>query len=190
MMKRFSAFLATWVFCAGCGSYEPAQPPPSSPPAAQPSAAAPSSPEPVSSSAAPESPAVEDKTPANAAAAGAKEATAESAMQRRPGTELKKAQQGVGEKGHYEEGIITTPVSVFFSAQERIAFEIQIPHDMQIFKALENRPPKDQAEFMQKIIKANGIRLPELPPGHRYIYNPKTEQLMVEYPRPKASGGK
>jgi hypothetical protein len=128
--------------------------------------------------------------PKASATPAAKKTPAESASPRRPGTDLKQAEQGVGEKGHYEQGIITTPVSVFFSARERIAFEIQIPHAMQFFKALENRNPKDQAEFMQKIIKANGIALPELPPGHRYLYNPKTAQLMVEYPRPQAPAGK
>ena len=36
---------------------------------------------------------------------------------------------------------------------------------------------------MEKIIKAGGIRLPPLPPGHRYVYDPATEQLLVEQPR-------
>ena len=66
--------------------------------------------------------------------------------------------------------------------QERIIFNIQIPHSMQLFKATENRPPESHEEFMQKIIKDNDIKLPDLPPGHRYVYNPKTEGLMVEQP--------
>ena len=36
-----------------------------------------------------------------------------------------------------------------------------------------------------KIIKANNIHLPELPDGDRYMYDPKTEQLMVESPAPE-----
>jgi hypothetical protein len=37
---------------------------------------------------------------------------------------------------------------------------------------------------MEKIIKANRIRLPALPQGQRYVYDPKQEQLMVEKPAP------
>jgi hypothetical protein len=35
---------------------------------------------------------------------------------------------------------------------------------------------------MEKVIKKNGIQLPTLPPGHKYIYDPKEEQLMVIRP--------
>ena len=45
--------------------------------------------------------------------------------------------------------------------------------------------PKDNDEFMQRIIKENHIKLPELPEGDRYMYDPKTEQLMVESPEPE-----
>ena len=38
---------------------------------------------------------------------------------------------------------------------------------------------------MEKIIKANQIKLPDLPEGDRYQYDPKTEQLMVESPKPE-----
>jgi hypothetical protein len=36
---------------------------------------------------------------------------------------------------------------------------------------------------MQKIIKDGGVKLPDLPEGHRYRYDPATEQLMVEHPK-------
>lgn len=101
-----------------------------------------------------------------------------------PGMELKKAELGVGDKGRgYSPGIITTPIATYFGVQERLVFEVQIPKAMQLFKAMENRPPKDQEEFMKKIIKENSIKLPSLPLGHRYIYDPKAEQLMVEEPK-------
>jgi hypothetical protein len=210
-MKWLFAFMLMLVFCAGCTSNDSAPPPSPTQPAKQTPVVPPSSPALSPPAAAPASPTAESKAseettpqvktpealpakaPANMTAGSqtigpevpAKATPAEPAIQQRPGTELKQAEQGVGEKGHYEPGIITTPVSVFFSARERIAFEIQVPHAMQLFKAMEDRNPKDQTEFMQKIIKANGIKLPELPPGHRYLYNPKTAQLMVEYPRPQ-----
>ena len=94
----------------------------------------------------------------------------------------KKAAVGVGKKGHYGKGIIATPLGSLFAAEERINFEIQIPQAMKMFKALEGRAPKDTDEFMEKIIKPNRIRLPELPEGQRYWYDPKTEQLMVLVP--------
>jgi hypothetical protein len=96
---------------------------------------------------------------------------------------LKKAEVGVGEKGRgYGAGPIATPVATYFITRERIAFDIQVPHAMQLFKAMEGRMPKSHEEFMEKIIKANQIQLPKLPEGHRYVYDPKQEQLMVEQP--------
>lgn len=100
-----------------------------------------------------------------------------------PGTVRTKAEVGVGAKGHgYGEGLVSTPAGAYFRTKERIAFDIQIKHAMNLFKAMENRAPKSHEEFMEKIIRANHIALPELPEGHRYVYDPKTEELMVEQP--------
>jgi hypothetical protein len=96
-----------------------------------------------------------------------------------PPTETKKAGVGVGRKGRYS-GLGVASVASLFAAKEKIAFEIQIPQAMNLFKASEGRPPKSHEEFMERIIKENQIRLPQLPDGDRYIYDPKTEQLMVE----------
>lgn len=94
-----------------------------------------------------------------------------------------KAGVGVGAKGRgYGQGVIATPAASLFAAQERIVFEMKIPHTMNLFKAQEGRAPKTHEEFMDRIIKENQIQLPELPEGHRYVYDPKTEQLMVEKP--------
>lgn len=94
------------------------------------------------------------------------------------------AKFGVGKKGrNYEAGIVTTPVAAYFGARERVAFEIQIPHAMNLYKATNGSGPKSHEEFMQKIIKENAINLPQLPDGHRYVYDPQTEQLMVERPK-------
>lgn len=100
-----------------------------------------------------------------------------------PGTVRQKAEVGVGAKGHgYGEGLVSTPAGAYFRTKERIAFDIQIKHAMNLFKAMENRAPKSHEEFMEKIVRANHIALPELPEGHRYVYDPKTEELMVESP--------
>lgn len=96
-----------------------------------------------------------------------------------------KADSGVGAKGQgYGPGIITTPVATYFRAKEQIAFRIQIPDAMRLYKALNGHAPKTHEEFMEKIIKENRIQLPELPPGHRYRYYPQQEELMVEHPAP------
>jgi hypothetical protein len=101
-----------------------------------------------------------------------------------------KAGVGVGKKGRSldgESGIIVTPVKAFFAAKEKISFEIEVPHALQLYKALspDGRGPKTHEEFMTNVIEANRIKLPLLPPEHRYVYNPETEELMVE--RPKAA---
>jgi len=98
----------------------------------------------------------------------------------------KKAAVGVGEKGHYDAPVIVSPIVVpvatLFAAKEKIAFEIEIPEAMKLFKATEDRVPKSHEEFMQRIIKENHIILPLLPEGHHYVYDPKRGELMVEQP--------
>ena len=98
----------------------------------------------------------------------------------------KKAEVGVGEKGHYDTtgpaSIITVPVASLFTVRERLAFDVKIPEAMKLFKATEGRAPKSHEEFMERIVKENNITLPELPPENRYLYDPKTEQLMVQQP--------
>jgi len=102
----------------------------------------------------------------------------------RPGMLIEKAAVGSGDKGRgYEPGIITTPVSTYFAARERIMFEIQIPEFIRAYKFEHDfKGPQSHEEFMG-ILKKNGVKLPTLPPGHVYIYDPKTEELMVERPQ-------
>ncbi len=98
----------------------------------------------------------------------------------------KPAGVGVGKRGRgYGQGVVATPAASLWAASERITFEFEISKAMQLFKATEDRGPKDHAEYMEKIIKANHIHLPELPEGDRYMYDPKTEELMVESPKPE-----
>jgi hypothetical protein len=95
-----------------------------------------------------------------------------------------KAEPGVGKKGRgYGAGMVTTPIAAYFSVRERLAFD-QVAHAMDLYKATNEHGPKSHEEFMEKIIKENGIKLPQLPAGERYLYDPKTEQLMVERPDP------
>jgi hypothetical protein len=134
-----------------------------------------------------------DAAAASAPAAGASEAPAEAmpaedgaAPAAAPGSTDEVAQVGVGAKGqnYGGPGLVTTPIEAYFRAEERIAFEVQIPKAMQLYKAEHNdKGPKTQEEYMNIIIKENGVQLPELPEGEEYFYDPATEQLMVRHPK-------
>jgi hypothetical protein len=100
-----------------------------------------------------------------------------------PPTVVEKADVGLTKKGNYgSPDPISTPISAMWRAQERVVL-LQIQQAMQLFETTEGRKPNSHAEFMDKIININGIRLPQLPPAHTYIYDPKQGELMVERPR-------
>ncbi|MDG1875374.1 MAG: hypothetical protein P8J27_15785 [Mariniblastus sp.] len=50
---------------------------------------------------------------------------------------------------------------------------------VQFFQAEHGRFPKDHAEFMEKIIKANSIKLPVLPGKRRYQYDVENHELVI-----------
>ena len=102
-------------------------------------------------------------------------------------TVLEKAGKGSGKQGRsldQHEGIYVTPVKALFSTKETIVFDFQVKPAIDRYKAYEGHAPKNHEEFMEKIIKENSIKLPELPEGHKYVYDPMTETLMVEKPAP------
>jgi hypothetical protein len=78
----------------------------------------------------------------------------------------------------YGGGLITEPVHQFFSMRNLIMWD-QIKHDMDIWQAIHNRWPKNAQEFQKEILEPARIELPDLPPGNRYVYNPKTGELLV-----------
>jgi hypothetical protein len=103
-----------------------------------------------------------------------------------PETELVEAKKGVGLKGRSLDeysGPIVTPAKTYFAAKERIAFEIEVPHALSLYEASNGHAPKTHEEFMTNIIQANRIKLPVLPPGHEYVYDPEQKQLMVKRPK-------
>jgi hypothetical protein len=79
-------------------------------------------------------------------------------------------------------GVTSVPVGSYFKARELIAFAIQIPEAMKTFRALNGRNPKSHEEFTTQIIKAGGIKLPKLPAGAEYLYEPEKGELMVVTP--------
>lgn len=92
---------------------------------------------------------------------------------------------GVGrEREDLSPGFYTTPINVYFGVRERLAFEAQIPKQMQLYKAMhDGKAPQDMEAYMREIVKPCGIELPDLKRGHRYVYDAETGQLMVERPR-------
>lgn len=94
-----------------------------------------------------------------------------------------KAEAGVGEKGqNLPQGIYTTPAKAYFQTRERLAF-IQVEQAIQLYRGVEGRLPKSHEEFMEKVIQANGIQLPELAPDSRYVWDAEKGELMVERQR-------
>ncbi|HEX5442769.1 MAG TPA: hypothetical protein VFW87_03020 [Pirellulales bacterium] len=99
-----------------------------------------------------------------------------------PGTVTVSAQPGVTGKGNYGPGLIATPISVYFQAQERLVFD-QVVHALRLYDAEHGSKPKTEEEFMTKIIQANNIRLPKLPEGSKYKYDSQKGELLVEHPQ-------
>ena len=99
-----------------------------------------------------------------------------------------RAEPGVGAQGkgygNGDAGLITTPISTYFSIRERLAF-MQLDKAMNDFKTLKGHPPQSQKEFDKEIIQQNALKLPELPPGSKYVYDPKQGELMVVHPSKK-----
>jgi hypothetical protein len=96
-----------------------------------------------------------------------------------------KADVGMGEKGRgYGDGPVATPIKTLWAVKEQIVL-LQIQDALRTYKALDpqGHGPQNDKEFMEKIITANSIRLPALPSGHRYVYDPAKEELMVEQPK-------
>ena len=77
------------------------------------------------------------------------------------------------------QGAVAGPAVAFFRTKEKIAFEIQIPHAMNLYKALNGYGPKSHEQFMKDIIKTNQIELPQLPPGQRYQFDVEKQELWV-----------
>ncbi len=74
---------------------------------------------------------------------------------------------------------VSGPAAAYFRTKEKIVFEIQIPHTLNAFVALNGRHPKSHEEYMREIIGTD-IKLPKLPEGMVYRYHPESQELWVE----------
>lgn len=77
---------------------------------------------------------------------------------------------------------ITAPLSAYGPTMEKVSI-IAVEHAINLFYATEGRYPANHQEFMEKIIKANGIKLPVLPYGGEYKYDEANHALVAVYPK-------
>ncbi|MDX1968106.1 MAG: hypothetical protein SFV23_13105 [Planctomycetaceae bacterium] len=73
---------------------------------------------------------------------------------------------------------ITGPIEARGPMLEQTA-KLQIQHTLNIYNATEGKYPESHEEFMEKIIKPNGIKLPVLPGGAKYQYDVANHELVV-----------
>jgi hypothetical protein len=68
-----------------------------------------------------------------------------------------------------------------FQVRERVALQ-QIQHAEDLYKAgHDNKMPETHDEYMKDVLQ--GMPLPKLPDGHKFVYDPEKQQLMVEKPK-------
>ena len=89
-----------------------------------------------------------------------------------------KANQVVSDQKIHATDPITGPLSAYGPMIESIS-KTQITSALELFRATEDRYPKDHAEFMEKIIKANNIQLPVLPYKGKYQYDVEKHELVI-----------
>ena len=73
---------------------------------------------------------------------------------------------------------LTAPLEAYEPMKQKLA-ALNIDQAVNLFHATEGRYPKDHDEFMQRVIKANRIRLPEPAHGLRYEYDVDAHKLVV-----------
>jgi hypothetical protein len=80
---------------------------------------------------------------------------------------------------------ITLSGNAYVSIIGRVSI-LRIQQAMDLYRANNDRYPKDYDEFMTEIIKASNIALPTLPPRQKYGYDEKEHKLVIlEYPDPE-----
>jgi hypothetical protein len=76
--------------------------------------------------------------------------------------------------------------SARFYAENSMTFN-KVKHATDLYEATNGHKPKSHDEYMQVIIDANMIKLPELRDGYEYWYDAKEGELMMR--KPVAEGG-
>jgi hypothetical protein len=103
--------------------------------------------------------------------------------------DVRDAQQEVAAGAQKVEPRITgkDPITVTGSAYAAIigrTEQLRIKQAIDIFKATNDRFPRDYDEFKKEILDGNGIRLTRLPPHQKYGYDAEKHELVIlEYPQ-------
>ena len=100
-------------------------------------------------------------------------------------TERVVAGVGVGQRSRSldnRSGPVVEPLKSLVATKERLAFDVQLKHAMDLYRATHGRLPQSHDEFMMQIVAFNKIKLPVLPEGHKYLFDPQRGELMVERP--------
>jgi hypothetical protein len=77
-----------------------------------------------------------------------------------------------------------------FRTEERLVLQ-QITHAMNLYNAEHGRKPRSHNEFWEQIILANNlhpestarVKLPRLPAGQSYLYDPRDGELKIRKPQ-------
>jgi len=91
-----------------------------------------------------------------------------------------------GKKSRSAGGYLGAVVSAKFTAVNQLT-KHQYTHALNLYWAEKGYYPKTHEEFMDKIIKFNKLKLPELESGVEYIYDPEDHQLKIHRPEPQTS---
>ena len=83
---------------------------------------------------------------------------------------------------------VTAPLTAYGPLVEKVSI-LAVEQAINQFQATEGRYPKDHAEFMEKIIRANNMPLPVLPNKGEYRYDEQSHALMVVYPAGEEGAG-
>jgi len=101
-------------------------------------------------------------------------------------TERVIAKGGVGKEGQSLRGddvnqTISQPARVLFDFKQDAKFLV-VQHTLNAYEAYNGKVPQTHEAFMKEIIEEHNITLPELPEGHKYVWDPKEKKLFVERP--------
>lgn len=71
-------------------------------------------------------------------------------------------------------GYASTVLRGGIAAEQKLGLA-QVTHALTLFNGLESRWPKDHAEFMEKVIEFNQIKLEPLKEPYEYLYDPEVD---------------
>ncbi len=93
-------------------------------------------------------------------------------------TEIKKEGATVATTKITAKDPITLPGNAYVTMIGQTSI-LNVQHAMDLYHAANDRYPRDYDEFMNEIIKANSIALPQLPSYQKYGYDEKEHKLVI-----------